>query len=268
MTVKLRVGRIAIPDTPRGRMRETPPPTHPPPLRAPARPRLHGPPAPRHVDARARAAPPDRAPSSTPARCSSLPSAHTAETDFGALNVKSIPPARRPSAPARRMNSPVTGCRPSINATSCSALTGSPASRPSRSRVSSSTCQIARRLRRLARRREVVVAARRGDRPRLQIRAVARRLSQHQCSQPSSSTPKSYHPKLSRSATVHLVCLLFCASAGLFRRRMPPVTCVLVRWTATRLEGGAEWAGMVTTGCVRQRWLLRMVHSERQAAIS
>ena len=44
------------------------------------------------------------------------PSAHTAETDFGALNVRSIPPPRPPVAPPARSHSPLRGWRPSISA--------------------------------------------------------------------------------------------------------------------------------------------------------
>ena len=40
-------------------------------------------------------------------RCHGSASAHTADTDFGALNVKSIPPPRPPSAPAGRNHRPV-----------------------------------------------------------------------------------------------------------------------------------------------------------------
>ena len=42
-------------------------------------------------------------------RCHASPSAHTAETDFGALNVKSIPPPRPPSAPVRTEPRPAAG---------------------------------------------------------------------------------------------------------------------------------------------------------------
>ena len=73
-------------------------------------------------------------------------------------------------------------------------------------------------LRRLPRRREVVVPPRRRDRPRLQIRAIARRLPRTYA-RSRHHHPKSYHPKLSRSGTVHLVYLAFCASAGGLRRR-------------------------------------------------
>jgi len=58
----------------------------------------------------------------TAAACASLisrrwaesPSAHTADTDFGALNVRSMPPPRAPVAPAARSHSSVRGCRPSM----------------------------------------------------------------------------------------------------------------------------------------------------------
>ena len=154
---------------------ETPPRAHPARWRAPVRPRPRAPPRPHRADAQARARPPDRARAPRP-RAAPRSQAPTPPTDFGALKVKSIPPARRPSAPARRMNSPLTGWRPSINATSCSARTASPASRPEPLARLIEHVPDPLGLRRLTRRGEVVVPARRCDRPRLQVGAVARRL--------------------------------------------------------------------------------------------
>ncbi len=59
---------------------------------------------------------PPRARPPSSRRWVSSPSAHTAETDFGALNVRSIPPPRPPPAPSRRSHSPLRGWRPSISA--------------------------------------------------------------------------------------------------------------------------------------------------------
>ncbi len=67
--------------------------------------------------------------------------AHTADTDFGAENVASIPATRDPSPPTRRSGSPVRGERPSINARSSELPTGRDRSRPSSPSASRDSCQ-------------------------------------------------------------------------------------------------------------------------------
>ena len=63
-------------------------------------------------------------------RCHGSPSAHTVETDFGALNVTSIPPPRPPPAPSGRSQRPVLGCRPSIKAMKSAPSSGPSVSTP------------------------------------------------------------------------------------------------------------------------------------------
>ena len=71
-----------------------------------------------------------------------VPSAQTTDTDFGALNVTSIPPPREPSAPALRSHRPVPGCRPSINAMKSPPSTGAAGSTPRRASVSGAESQL------------------------------------------------------------------------------------------------------------------------------
>ena len=68
-------------------------------------------------------------------RWDSSASAHTADTDFGALNVRSIPPPRAPLEPASRSQRPVRGCLPSISAMKSRPSTVEP-SMPRRASVS------------------------------------------------------------------------------------------------------------------------------------
>ena len=115
------------------------------PSRAPRRPGRRSddaPPAPAPSDRPSTARPPASCAASICSRCHGSPSAHTTDTDFGALNVTSIPPPREPSdAGAGAATGPSPGRRPSINAMNSAPSTGASGSIPSRASVSGSDSQ-------------------------------------------------------------------------------------------------------------------------------